>query len=126
MTIQELRVFLSEWFCGCGSPEDAAEALRKLLSLHPPYDHRKEFEAWIQDSGLAMLVLYTLDHFGLTEHGGTVGGGWLTDKGQAVLAALEAASPDHFAALESNWCIHGYSLGEPCPECAKLNAPSEG
>jgi hypothetical protein len=122
MTIQELRVVLQEWFCGCGSPDMAADRLRDLLALHPLFDHRPEFEALIPDEGLQCLILYTLDHFDLTEHGGTVGGGWLTKKGKAVLAALQEHGSEK--ATEQS-CYHGYSIdgsdAADCPECAKLN-----
>lgn len=120
MTRQELSVFFQEWFCGCGSPEMAAETLRMVLSMHPLYEHGAEFDALVPCEGLRMLLLYTLDHFELTEHGGTVGGGWLTDKGKAVLAALEREKSDNYAALFAQACIHGYAVeGEAfeCPEC---------
>lgn len=125
MTRQELRVFLSEWFCGCGSPDAACRALRDLLAVHDLEDDR--YDAMVKllpDEGLRYLTLYTLDHFDLTEHGGSVGGAWLTDKGRMVLAALNAEAGDDFAALSESCCIHGYSVeGDEfeCPECRKLN-----
>ena len=33
MTRHELRMFLSDWFCGCGRPEVALVRLRDLLVL---------------------------------------------------------------------------------------------
>jgi hypothetical protein len=99
MTRPELRVFLGGWFCGCGNPEDAAAALLRLLNLHPLSDHRDEFEKWVPDSGLQYLLLYSLDRYELTEHGGTVGGAWLTSKGEAVRDALAREEGDGFAAL---------------------------
>jgi hypothetical protein len=125
MTIQELRVFLSEWFCGCDSPKAACRALRDLLSLHPLYEHRDEFEQFVPDVGLQALLLYTLDHFDLTEHGGTVGGGWLTDKGKALLAALNEHAADEWAKVCASSCCHGYAIDTDeildCPECGPLN-----
>ncbi len=125
MTRQQLRVFLGEWFCGCGSPELAAQRLLDILKLHPLFDHRSEFDAIIPDDGVQMLMLYTLDHLELTEHGGSVGGGWLTDTGKAVLGALLVESQDGFAVLFEMACVHGYSVEtelDGCPECSKLNA----
>lgn len=125
MTRQELRVFLDGWFCGCGSPDEAARFLRDLLALHPLYDHRAEFVALVPDEGLQYLLLYTLDHFDLAEHGGSIGGQWLTDKGTAVLAALNREAEDGFEALNAEACMHGYGVDtelDQCHECGPLNA----
>jgi len=123
MTIQQLRVFLQKYFCGCGRPEDAVERLRDLLALHPLYNNREKFEALVPDTGIEYLLLYMLDHMGLTSHGGTVGGGWLTDLGTQVLAALTV--PGAFAASTVSCCIHGYSIDfenpEECLECRQYN-----
>jgi hypothetical protein len=107
MTRPELRVEL-EWFCGCGSPDDAAAMLLKLLRLHPLYENRPAFEELIPDDGLQYLVLYQLSDRDLTEHGGTCGGGWLTEKGEAVKGALEAEQEDGFDALFGDHCVHGF------------------
>lgn len=123
MTRQELRVFLSGWFCGCGSPTLAAERLRDLLALHPLHSNREAFEAFVPDAGIAELLLYTLDHFELTEHGGTVGGAWLSDKGKAILEALNLEADTDFEKLTGTFCIHGHQFGggpddyEPCAQC---------
>lgn len=106
MTRHELRVVLQGWFCGCGSPELAAARLRDILALYPLYEHRTELEAMIPDAGIPELMLYTLDHFDLTEHGGTVGGAWLSDKGIDVLAALNREAANNFEALEASVVSH--------------------
>lgn len=77
-------------FCGCGQPEEALKLVLTLLRLAPFYDSRPEIEALLPDPGVQMIVLYTLDHAELIEHGGGVGGSWLTDKGERFLALLEA------------------------------------
>lgn len=120
MTLQELRVILQEWFCGCGHPEVAAERLRDLLALHPLYEHRAELNALIPDEGIQYLVLYMLDRLELSEHGSSVGGAWLTDKGRAVLDAMNRESAAGFGVIVESVCIHGYSIEndqEHCPEC---------
>lgn len=120
MTRAELNVFFQEWFCGCGNPEVAAETLRVVLTLHPLYDHQKEIDALIPNDGVRLLLLYTIDHFDLTEHGTGIGGGWLTDKGKSVLAALEREKAlDNYASLFEQSCIHGVSIerGDYCAEC---------
>jgi hypothetical protein len=118
MTRQELRVFLQDWFCGCGAPEDAAETLRQLLALHPLHSNREAFDARVPDDGLQYLLLYTLSHFDLTEHGGSVGGAWLSDKGKSVLAGLEhEKAADNYETLFETSCAHGVSIEEDCVEC---------
>ena len=124
MTRPELRVFLGEWFCGCDRPDAACERLRDVLRLHRLYDHRDEFKRLIPDDGIEMLITYTLDHFKLTEHGGSVGGSWLSDKGINVLAALERESADDFEGLNAHACMHGYAVEDElhlCPECGPMN-----
>ena len=130
MTRQELRVFLSEWTCcGCGLPETAWARLCDILALHPLYDHLGEIDALIPDDGVRYLLLYALDHFDLTEHGGSVGGAWLTVKGAAVLEALQREAADGFEALTVMHCMHGYAVEDEldqCADCRALNAgPSE-
>lgn len=127
MTLQELRVFLQEWFCGCGAPESAAERLRDLLAMHPLYENRERLKVLVPDDGLEYLLLYMLDHFDLTEHGGSVGGAWLSEKGKAVLEALNRDPLDVICAQS---CMHGYAVEtvelNDCPECGKLNAGPHG
>jgi len=126
MTRQQLRVFLEPWFCGCGSPEKAAARLRDLLGLHPLYENREAFEQLVPDSGLEYLLLYTLQYFDLTEHGGSVSGGWLTEKGKDVLVALNRETADDYETLMAQSCSHGYAVEDElqdCPECSKLNPP---
>jgi hypothetical protein len=133
MTRRDLRVFLQDWFCGCGSPDAAADTLRILLALHPLHSNREAFEVLVPNNGVQYLLLYTLDKFDLTEHGGNVGGGWLTDKGHAVLAALEREKADDYEALFAMSCSHGYAVDEPierpeiidCAECAAINSPTK-
>jgi hypothetical protein len=115
-TRQDLRRFLGDRFCGCGRPEDAAAALLRLLRLHPLYEHREEFEAWVSDDGIEYLLLYMLDRDELTEHGGTVGGAWLTDKGTALRDALAREEAD-FEALFEPSCIHGFDIGDRSHDC---------
>lgn len=122
MTLQELRVFLGEWFCGCGNPEIALRRLRDLLAIHPLYDHRPEFKDMIPDDGTQYLVLYMLDRMELTEHGVSVGGAWLTDKGKAVLEAIDTFGVEK---ATEQCCIHGNGLDDACPQCSLLSARAE-
>lgn len=118
MTREEFRVNVLDRLCGCGSPEVACAALLRLLRLHPLYDHVEELNAWIDDDGVRHLLLYFLHDLGLTDHGGTVWGAWLSPKGQAALAALEREEDDDFMALSSgSWCGHGYDFDDGSHKC---------
>jgi hypothetical protein len=108
MSRQELSRFL-DWYCGCGAPWEAAAALLRLLRLHPLYEHRTEFDAWIRDDGVQYWLLYHLDHLGLTEHGTNVNGAWLTKKGEQVRDALGAID-DLETWLSGTFCSHGYRI----------------
>lgn len=118
MTRQETRVFLQEWFCGCGIPTTAVARLRDLLTLHPLYDNRAAFELLVPNDGIQYLLLYTLDHFELTEHGGSVDGAWLTDKGKALLDSLNREADDGYHTLMETSCIHGYSVENELEDCS--------
>lgn len=77
--------------CGCGSPEEAFDLVRDLLNLAPFYENRDEVTALIGDGGPAHIVLSALDGADLLEHGGTIHGSWLTNKGEwyrTVLATI--------------------------------------
>ena len=85
--------------CGCGVPEDAYNFCREALECfdrrgchdHPPT------RDWINaEDALARLVqarphdtahvlAHLLNHFNLLEHGGGVGGSWLTEDGQRII-----------------------------------------
>lgn len=122
MTREELRVVISDWFCGCGSPEAACKSLLRLLSLHPMYDHWRDAEAWVGDEGLLYLLLYQLDRLELTEHGGSVSGAWLTPKGEAVRDALGREEADGFEALNGEYCVHGYDVSDRDHDCMKADS----
>ena len=124
MTREELRVVLGEWFCGCGCPEDACAALLRMLRLHPMYEHWQEFAEWVPDDGIRYLLLYQLDRLELTEHGGSVDGGWLTDKGKTALDALAREEADGFDTLCESACIHGYLLDDEDHDCMAVDQPS--
>lgn len=114
MTIQELRVFLNDAFCGCGSPEDAFASLTKLLRIVSQPQWLDGLKAFVPDEGVQMLLLYQLDKLDLTEHGGSVYGSWLSEKGKEVLAALEVCEQNGesgFLLAGANCCIHGYAVG---------------
>lgn len=121
MTRQEMRVFLQDWFCGCGNPEEACRALHDLLVLHPLYENQEALRRLLPNEGSRQFMLYILDAMGLTEHGTSVNGAWLSDKGQAVLAALRIEADDEWNSLIEPSCIHGYAIDselDNCPACS--------
>lgn len=106
-------------WCGCGNPEEALGLMRDVLRLFkersdanrlPTPAHffvpdvasflNDRAEGWrlvtqkiddlLGDGPLGLSYLYMLDALGLTEHGGYVGGCWLTAEGERVLALLDA------------------------------------
>jgi hypothetical protein len=90
-------------WCGCGSPDEVLGFIRDVLQAMNDWTqaNRRDDEAAReaaqarQDALLpragGMLVLsylYMLGAHGLTEHGGSVYGSWITDEGERVLAML--------------------------------------
>lgn len=103
-------------FCGCGHPFSTLLFIRDVLKAHaaiswavrgenpcglpgdrPTYDEARDAfnkllasEKGDDDTRLYYMTLYTLDAAGFTEHGGSVGGGWLTSTGEDFLTSLLA------------------------------------
>lgn len=83
--------------CGCGRPELAYEAYRKVLATAVrAADRNQEFPSWAEriadtddDERLFYVVAYVLDDIEATEHGGNISGAWATDKGSRLLALLD-------------------------------------
>jgi hypothetical protein len=74
--------------CGCGNAEEAFDLVRDLLNLAPFYEHRQEVAALVGTGATGHIVLSALDNADLLEHGGTIHGSWLTDKGEWYQKAL--------------------------------------
>lgn len=87
-TLMEKLLEIKKMICGCGNPDLVWATIR---------DYLKEREDWANDriewkpleTGKDYLLAYLMDHFGLTEHGGSVGGAWLTVEGERTLRYLE-------------------------------------
>lgn len=89
--------------CGCGCPEDAYNFLREVLMC---FDRRDKSKEWINaEDAVEKLILakpdiaaHVLSHF-LTdkdtlEHGGSVGGSWLTTSGEEIVDGGVAVETD--------------------------------
>lgn len=107
--VQEFYYETLEW-CGCGNPDEALAFMRDVLQvIHDrskdnslpserriPYaqskwaKHTAKLNAMLPGA-LGLSYLYMLSALGLTEHGGSVGGSWLTIEGDRVLSILANA-----------------------------------
>lgn len=85
--------------CGCGSPEETYEVIRRILNIQSSNANwgtrQRQFSeicnADIDNenyNGLIQFVLYILDDKGFLEHGSSIGGAWLTKKGEIYLDLL--------------------------------------
>lgn len=89
--------------CGCGIPEHTWEVIRRVLHaqniFHSDRIDYTDLKAIYKDSlnlnldqsidhGVVQFCLYILDSKGLLEHGGSVGGSWLTELGKMYLSML--------------------------------------
>lgn len=86
--------------CGCGQPAQVVGVIHDTLDLlqrrwadpddpWPDASNVEEEALFGGDDRWRYLTYYWLDNLGLTDHGGSVPG-FLTDRGEQVLAALEA------------------------------------
>lgn len=119
-------------FCGCGDPESAYDTIGMILALirckwedpeKQEHAHWKACGELIRDQtgttdGAFYLVLYALDHAGLLEHGGSVGGSWLTRKGSHYLDLMNT-----YTFGEVDGASYYPHHGEPCgPGCKDWEA----
>lgn len=89
-------------FCGCGAPSEAIKLIRDYLInalngkmfFDDPYLSGNERTNW--------FVLYSLDAWGLLEHGGGVCGSWLTDNGHEMCVFLASLSEEEIETLLDN------------------------
>lgn len=86
MIIENLKL------CGCGDPEKTYTILKETLEIFDNNNWEekcKKQKAWEEKYGdLAFLTLYFLNSFDLLEHGGSVGGSWLSQEGKTLVKYL--------------------------------------
>ena len=82
--------------CGCGNPENNLLHIKELLKYVESKNTFPDYESWVNDGVLKFgsknaidFSLYTLDKHELIEHGGSVGGSWLSSNGKYLLEDLE-------------------------------------
>jgi hypothetical protein len=122
---RELSLAVDEMYCGCGTPGEALKTIHDLLRAAPFHENRAAVEAILPTSGVEMLVLGSLDRADLIEHGSSIAGSWLTEKGQRVLSILDqvSAAEGYDAFTDADRCAHGHLVDETF-DCAECN-PSE-
>lgn len=128
MSREQLRVEFADAWCGCGCPEEAWRVVRDVLALCPLYENRDALEQMLPNDGVQMIVLGLLDRLELIEHGGSIGGSWLTPKGEAALSALNKEAETDFVPLndgtdELGYCIHGFDV-DADHDCMKAPEPA--
>lgn len=76
--------------CGCNQPEAAYYLVRDILDLAPFYDgdNWRKVQALIGSDGAFQIVIGLLNKLELLEHGGSMGGSWITPKGEYVRSLL--------------------------------------
>ena len=103
-TLLDFYMYEELGLCGCGNPEFTYEVIRRYLNIR--YDNFKISDMDYQDVidryktdlginrqndmqyGLLQFMMYVLDDKGFTEHGSSIGGCYLTDKGGRLLTVL--------------------------------------
>jgi hypothetical protein len=90
--------------CGCGIPEQTYEIIRLYLHIRKDWftkdmlyeevleRYKNDLHIDTQDSlqaGLLQFLAYVLDSHDFTEHGGSIGGCWLTEDGERLLKVLD-------------------------------------
>lgn len=76
--------YLMNW-CQCGNPEDVTGAIMQYLEITGS-DERFDFEGNDESRRkLWFFLAYIADYLEWTDHGGSVGGAWLTDIGKEAL-----------------------------------------
>ncbi|WP_121701525.1 hypothetical protein [Streptomyces sp. E5N298] len=107
--------------CGCGNPDDAYILVRDLLALAPFYkdDGWRLAEVLTGGGAAHHIIMSLLDTAGLTEHGSTINGSWLTDKGAWCLQAMRTVT---FEQMDGAGLPH--NGGDCTSACWKL--PADG
>lgn len=82
--------------CGCGNPKDVKKFIYELLKNHKEYEddydamteNRKRIIKETDTNVIFEFVFHVLDHNDLLNHGGSIYGSWLTEKGEKFFDSL--------------------------------------
>lgn len=98
LSLNDFELIESIPVCGCGMPNQVYGLYHRVLASTPS-SGEEDWPNWSDrlaategDERLYYVIAYVLDHLGATEHGGGVGGAWLTDKGERLLLLFDAWS----------------------------------
>lgn len=84
----EGRLQWASGLCLCGSDYAGKRGLIRILEGHNSEEWGTRFEALFPDEELRTAMLWLVDAAGFSEHGGSVGGAWLSERGRQVLELL--------------------------------------
>lgn len=74
--------------CGCGSSEEFGELTFKVLEFFSiPIMERTRY---IYDTPIEEVIAHWLTDKGIIEHGTSIGGSWLTEKGEEVYKSIKS------------------------------------
>jgi len=93
-------------FCGCGSPSEIMEVIFILLKG----DNFEQFGKL--EYGVKTLVFNILDSLEYMDHGSSIGGAWLTEKGKSLYEALEALFKLEESDFDDICDLYEYIVGE--------------
>lgn len=87
----EDTVFDDIGICGCGDPDSVLDMLEEYLEKKSDYMSFKDQIAFAEKyhEELMLFMMYIMDNKGFTDHGSSVYGSWLTDKGKHFLELLK-------------------------------------
>jgi len=116
---RNVALALSNLYCGCGNPESAIELVHDLLTAAPFYENRDRVKELLPTTGIEMVVFYALESAELIEHGSSIGGSWLTERGKEALAGLRAIrDAEGFEGFDDvQRCVHGIAISDECEGC---------
>lgn len=87
-------------FCGCGCLQLSARFIKEVLNCFEeredlsPYLNLDKLDGYTNNKGITDFILHFLDSYGITEHGTSVYGSWLTHEGQKLKEYLNEALKD--------------------------------
>jgi hypothetical protein len=126
MTNHELYHFYTDEvkMCWCNSPEAGAVLLRDILNAMPCYekDNREKLNKLLPSDGLFQWIMSDTATWRLTEHGGGLGGSWITDRGKEVRDALNALDEE---GLDKLFDFNAWTEDEETSKC-KVCCPTSG
>lgn len=91
--VPDCVIKLHTYFCGCDNPEMAWKWVHDYLLTKLAEPHLR---SWYFATGSDLIAGYLLDHLGYTEHGGSIGGAWITDLGKELVKFLSDEGCDWF------------------------------